>query len=212
MSLALSRLLPEFDRLAAPERKGARTGAPQPAQSASRDERQDWEARLESVRAQAWEEGHQAAETRLAARHAEEISGLVAQHAEQMQQQADQLARNLAAALPERISARAAAVADHLADDVAGLLAPLVEEALRRQMVARLGEEVRAALDLEHAARIVVRGPEIFLAAMRDQLGHDGASVDFVDAETADIELMIDETRLKSRFSELAQAFEEALR
>jgi hypothetical protein len=203
MSLALAQLLPEFD-LPARARPAPRAipHMPQPVEP-------DPDL-IAAVREEARAEGRREAERELSLQHGREIADLEAGHARAMALREAELVRNVAEALPAAIVQRAEELAVRLSAELSDMLAPLIEAELRKTMVTSLAQEIRAALDLETAGRISVSGPAIWLDTIRPLIGEGAETVSFVEADRADVEVSIDETRLRSRFVELSKSFAEA--
>ncbi len=202
MSLALAQLLPEFDLPA--RARPAPKAIPHIPQPVEPDP-----ALIEAIREEARAEGRREAEQELAVQHGREIADLEAEHARAMAAREAELVRNVAEAVPAAISARAEDLAECLSAELSDMLAPLIETELRKTMVASLAAEIRSALDLETAGRIVVSGPAIWLDVIRSILGDKADGASYVEAETGDVEVSIDETRLRSRFADLAKVFSE---
>lgn len=206
MSLALAQLLPEFDMPA--RARVVPDAMPQPKRE--REKRNDPDpALIEAIREEARAEGRMEAERELGRKHASELADMEAEHARAMAAREIQILKNVAEALPAAITERADGLAARLSDEVARILTPLVEDRLRQKMVEALADEIRAALDMEAAEKISVSGPAIWLDVVRTSLAEKAESVTFTEAERADIEVVIDETRLRSRFDALEQSFGE---
>ncbi|MAY62520.1 MAG: hypothetical protein CML29_09935 [Rhizobiales bacterium] len=203
MSLALAQLLPEFDMPARP-RAAAPVDFPQAPKPVQPDP-----ALLAPIREEARMQGRREAEEELAARHASEIADLEAEHARAMAAREAELVKGVAEAVPALIARRSDELAALLSDELAEMLAPVIDAELRKNMVATLADEIRSALELERAGRISVSGPSVWLGAVRSLLGDKAETVTFVETDRADIEVAIDQTRLRSRFDALARDFAE---
>ncbi|TDH38273.1 hypothetical protein E2A64_03915 [Pseudohoeflea suaedae] len=204
MSLALAQLLPEFDM---PARARAIPDAVPQAPREVEKRRDPDPSLIEAIREEARAEGRMEAERELAMKHATELADMEAEHARAMAAREVELLKTVAEAFPAAIAERADGLAARLSDEVARILEPLVEDQLRRNMVEALAAEIRDALDMEAAERISVTGPAIWLDLVQAVLAEKAGSVTFTEAARADVEVVIDETRLRSRFDALAQTF-----
>ena len=202
MSLALAQLLPEFD-LPARSRPAPKeiSRSPQPVEP-------DPDL-VAAIREEARAEGRREAEEELTLAHGRQIADLEAEHARAIAMREAEFVRGVAEAMPAAIAARAENLAEQLSAELSNVFAPLIETELRKKMVAALAEEIRAALELENSGKISVSGPSAWLDAVRALLDGKAAAVSFVEADRADIEVTIDETRLRTRFEALARSFAE---
>lgn len=204
MSLALAQLLPEFHL---PKQRQAILAA----QPANKGASEFDPVKMESVRQEGYLQGQRDAHAELQARHAAEIEELQAIHQTELAAQAARLVDQVAQAVPVAIAARDDRISNQLAEDIAAVLAPIVEESMQQKMVAALIEEIRSALGLGQAEKIMISGPEVWLDAMRATLGADLPAIEFRESESADIDVVIDKTRLASRFESLGEKLREAM-
>jgi len=204
MSLALAQLLPEFHL---PKQRQKILAEHPPKKGALEHD----QSVIDAARQEGYRQGLQEAQAEMVLRHAAELEELQAIHQAELEAQASRLAVGVAQAVPEAIAARAEGLLNQLAGDLVAVLAPIVEENARQKMVAALIEEIRSALDIGQAEKIVVTGPEIWLDAMRATLGSDLPTVEFRESDTVDIDVVIDQTRLSSRFASLGANLREAM-
>lgn len=166
---------------------------------------------VEAIRAEARAEGEAAVRNELEARHASELDAAAARHAEELAALRSELETRAAQSIPQAVEARATEIADAVAGDVAEILAPLVDEAVRGHVVARLAAEIRGILATDNAGQITVTGPEGLVAALGDCLGADAERISVIHSEQFDIEIETDRTLLASRLSDWTQALKESL-
>lgn len=204
MSLALARLLPEFDPPATRHTSAA-------ARNGKNGLSEVDPVLADALREEGRREGRQAATSELMARHAAELEKIHANHQADLEEQAAILVSQIAEAVPAAIAAREERLIGLLTDNIAKVLAPIVEDGIRAKMVAILVNEVRSALDLGQAKKITITGPDLWLDGMRAVLGTDTANLEFVHADAVDIDVVIDQTRLSSRFEILGETLREVM-
>jgi len=132
-------------------------------------------------------------------------------HAAELAALREELETSAATTIPDAIAARSAQIADMLADDIHAVLAPLIDEAVRKRILAGLAEEIREILAIENAAAIRVSGPETLVEALRERVGAASERMTVEPAEAFDIEIDVNRTRFASRLSEWSKALAEVL-
>jgi hypothetical protein len=111
----------------------------------------------------------------------------------------------------ERLSTAMAAAFGELEAGIAGSVARILERflaaALRDQVLAELTETLSGLLAGEHKL-LKVSGPEAFLKVLRQRLGPDRASIEYLPADGLDVSVVADHTVIETRL----QAFLDRLR
>ena len=116
-----------------------------------------------------------------------------------------------ATTIPAAIEARSAEIAELLAGDVEAVLKPLVDETVRKRIIAGLADEVRKILSLENADHIRVSGPEALVNSLCELIGADAEKLTIQHNDRFDIEIEINRTLFASRLSDWSKALAEVL-
>jgi len=165
----------------------------------------------ESIRAEARAEGEAIARSELTKKFEAEHLAIENLHSAELEALRVELESKAAKTIPDAIAARSAEIADLIAGDVEAVLKPLINEAVRKQILAGLADEIRKILALENASRIRVSGPEALVHAFRDQVGVDADRLTIEENDGFDIEVEVNRTQFASRLSDWSKALSEVL-
>ena len=165
----------------------------------------------ESIRAEARAEGEAIARAELTKKFEAEHLAIENLHAAELEALREELETSAAKTIPDAIAARSAEIADLIAGDVEAVLKPLINEAVRKRILAGLADEIRKILALENAGRIRVSGPEALLHAFREQVDIDADRLTIEENDGFDIEVEVNRTQFASRLSDWSKALTEVL-
>lgn len=165
----------------------------------------------ESIRAEARAEGEAIARAELTKKFEAEHLAIENLHAAELEALRVDLETNAAKTIPDAIAARSAEIADLIAGDVEAVLKPLINEAVRKRILAGLADEIRKILALENASRIRVSGPDALVQAFREQVGIDADRLTIEENGEFDIEVEVNRTQFSSRLSDWSKALSEVL-
>lgn len=165
----------------------------------------------ESIRAEARAEGEAIARAELTKKFEAEHLAIENLHSAELEALRVELESKAAKTIPDAIAARSAEIADLIAGDVEAVLKPLINEAVRKRILAGLADEIRKILALENAGRIRVSGPEALVHAFRDQVGVDVDRLTIEENDGFDIEVEVNRTQFASRLSDWSKALSEVL-
>ena len=161
---------------------------------------------LEEVTAQARQEGRAEAEAQfeleLARERAEAEARLAAEREAWLAEEGGRLGTAMPAAFTE-LEAR-------IADSVARILAPFLGTAMRQKMLAELVETLTSLLDGD-AGLLKVTGPSSLLDALKQRLGPQRGSIEYLPAEGADIVAVAEHTVIETRLQSWIDRFQEAI-
>ncbi|MEM5471546.1 hypothetical protein WNZ14_07395 [Hoeflea sp. AS60] len=166
---------------------------------------------IESVRAEARAEGEAIARAELTRKFEAEHLAIETLHAAELQALREEMEAKAAKTIPDAISARSAEIAELIASDVETVLTPLINEAIRNQIISGLAGEVRKILALENAQEIRVSGPEALVSALREQIGADDERIVTRESEGFEIEIDVNRTQFASRLADWSKALAEVL-
>ncbi|MDF1610105.1 hypothetical protein PZ897_18135 [Hoeflea sp. YIM 152468] len=166
---------------------------------------------IESIRAEARAEGEAEARAELTRQFEAEHLAIEDLHAAELVALREELETLAAKTIPDIICARNAQIAEQIASDVEAVLAPLVDQTVRKNLLDVLSGEIRKALALETAEKIHVRGPAELVAALGELVEGDPARLVVHETDGFDIEVDVDNTRFSSRLSEWSRVLAEAL-
>lgn len=166
---------------------------------------------IESIRAEARAEGEAIARAELTRKFEAEHLAIENLHASEMEALREELEISAAKTIPAAIEARSAEIAEVLAADVEAVLTPLIDDAVRKRILAGLAEEVRRALALDNADQIRISGPEALAGALCEQLGADADRLAVEKTDGFDIEIEVDRTLFASRLADWSKALAEVL-
>jgi hypothetical protein len=155
----------------------------------------DTEARIAEAREEGRSEGEQSARE-AAAVEAEQMrqeaeAHLAAERQSWVEQEAEVLKEQLAAAVRQ--------MEDDLAEGVGRILRPFLVEALRRQMVSEMLEELRSMVASREAIEVKISGPADLLAMLKDKLGPLGVAIAYEENEGVDLRVASDPTTIETR-------------
>lgn len=166
---------------------------------------------IESIRAEASAEGEAKVRAELTRRFEAEHLAIEKLHAAELVALREELETLAAKTIPEAVLARSAEIAELIASDVEAVLAPLIDEAVKKNILDGLSGEIRKALTLETAEQIHVRGPEDLVAALSELVGANSKRLVIEETDGFDIEVDVNRTRFASRLSDWSKALAEAL-
>jgi len=166
---------------------------------------------IESIRAEAKAEGEAIARAELTRKFEAEHLAIEALHAAELEALREELETNAAKTIPGSIDARSSEIAELIAGDVEAVLAPLVNEAVRKRILSGLADEIRRILALENAGQIRVCGPEALVDALREQIGAEADRLTIQINDGFDIEIEVNRTQFASRLSDWSKALAEVL-
>ena len=166
---------------------------------------------IESVRAEARAEGEAKVRAELTRKFEEEHLAVEKLHAAEMQALREELEAAAATTIPAAIEARSAEIAELLAGDVEAVLKPLVDETVRKRIIAGLADEVRKILSLENADHIRVSGPEALVNSLCELIGADAEKLTIQHNDRFDVEIEVNRTLFASRLSDWSKALAEVL-
>ena len=166
---------------------------------------------VDAVRAQARAEGEAEAREHLTRQHQLELEAEQARHAAELEAMKAELAALAARTIPEAVAARSGQIAETIAGDVEAVLAPVLDKAIRARILVGLADEIRSILELDHASRICVSGPETLITALRDVMGTEAEKLVITETDGFELEIEVDRTRFASRMSVWAEALAESL-
>lgn len=209
MTAALTRYLKDFSTPAAPLAPVAafelddpfhfEPVAPEPAVD------------LEAERAAAFAEGRAEGEAASDARWEAERERLMAEHGAALIELREEMERQTA----ERMSATLVNLREEVAalveNAVAGVLAPVMEEAIAQAMVTELAELVRAALAAEDVARLTVYGSSHLFEMFSQALGAEAPELRHIETDDLDLSVDINEAVLVTRLSAWAGSLKKVL-
>lgn len=165
----------------------------------------------ESIRAEARAEGEAIARAELTKKFEAEHLAIEDLHAAELEALRAELETKAVKTIPDAIAARSSEIADLIAGDVEAVLKPLINEAVRKRILAGLADEIRKILALENAGRIRVSGPQTLVHAFREQLGIDADRLTIEENDGFDIEVEVNRTQFASRLSDWSKALSEVL-
>lgn len=165
----------------------------------------------ESIRAEARAEGEAIARAELTKKFEAEHLAIENLHSAELEALRAELETKAAKTIPDAIAARSGEIADLIAGDVEAVLKPLIDEAVRKRILAGLADEIRKILALENASRIRVSGPEALVHAFSEQVGIDADRLTIEESDGFDIEVEVNRTKFASRLSDWSKALAEVL-
>ncbi len=203
-SAALLQLLPDF---------GPAPGQDKPAPAAAREPAADARpaADIGQLIAEAVAEAEAALEARLTAAHQAELAAVRQEGADQAKALLDTFGTDIGAVVSGRMDAMAGELAEVIGAAAARSIGAVLSERLQERSLAALSATIAHALDAEDAVRIRVEGPASLFESLAAALGDRAAIVDFVEAPSFDLTVVIGDAVLETRMSEWAAALTEIL-
>lgn len=171
----------------------------------------DLEAERQQAHDLAYDEGRQAAEAAMAAKHAEELAALQEKHAAEMETQRQQFEGGVADYLAKALPELADRVAAELADSAARLFLPMLRNQAERSTVEDLATQLKQALSKEIVEQIRVTGPAHLCDLLRDQLQERGDAIEFTPSDSGDVRVEIGDSLLVTRLSAFSAELEKVL-
>lgn len=164
---------------------------------------------IEAERREAFDEGYREAADFHARRHAEEMETLRETHALQLQGLTDTHESETIWMIHTRFHEMTQAISQTIAEQTLQVLLPVFDEEICRRSIAHLGELVRQALSEASVSTVVVRGPERLYVRLKPLLEIDGMQTRFIESNSTDISVEIDDTVLVSRLASWTRALSE---
>jgi hypothetical protein len=156
---------------------------------------------LEAERAEAHEQGYQAASDALRLEFEKEREALLAAHAEELAALREKLESEAAAVIAARLEQIAALAAQAVSDQTAAVLAPLVDGALAAEAVGEMASLIQAAVLEGDVGTLTVRGPAHLFEQLQEALGPHTPLLRHIESADLDISVDIGETALVTRIS-----------
>lgn len=112
--------------------------------------------------------------------------------------------------LAAQVEAGLARVSAELSEQAAALVLPLVGRVVLREIAADFLVGAQRILELQSAVTVKAKGPEYLLSALKERLEPNGIIVEAAISGQADIELKVDNTRVRTVVGEWLQHIESA--
>ena len=145
---------------------------------------------IEAERAEAFDEGRQAAEAELSVIHADATADLMARHLAELDAMRSRCENEIAAMIAERFTELGTQVATMLSDQAARVLAPVMDETLTNKSVGDLAQMIKQFLGSDESCKIVVHGPASLFAALKAHFSDE--TLVFRHVESADTDLTVE--------------------
>jgi flagellar biosynthesis/type III secretory pathway protein FliH len=156
---------------------------------------EDIEARLAAAREAGHAEGMEAARAEAAAEReqaARDFDELLATERQKW-------ISNEAAVLAEKLTAAVAQMQETLAECVGQVLRPFVVDALRKQMLAELVEQVAAIAASHEGLAMKITGPADLIAGLREKFAALLLAVDYQPGDGVDVHVVAGQTTIETR-------------
>jgi len=166
---------------------------------------------LDTVRREAYAEGHEAAASELSARHEDEMAALATHHEEAMKALRDEHEALLAAILSERLAALTDELSRSVTEATAQVILPFLGEVVARRAVEDLAGALKSALDEGDAGRVKIRGTESMFHRLSAQMGEKAALLDFEMSDAMDLTAEFGSSVLVTRLGAFAAGLEKVM-
>lgn len=166
---------------------------------------------IEAERAEAFEQGRQAATDELQQRFDEEREALVAAHAAQVKLLQDKIDKESFALLGRQINHIAHVLGHSVSDQTAKILTPLVDEAIVAKAIADMAEIIRTAMLDGELGTLTVRGPQHMFEKLKAEFGEPAPLLRHVEAHDLDISVDLGESALVTRMSAWSASLKKVL-
>jgi hypothetical protein len=214
MSMPLARYLKDFSNAAAPP------APPTPAFDMPSADVFDMEfpalpepepVDVESIRREAYAEGHEAGEKAAAERFEVDRQAMEIAHAQALaerdQKLRDEFAALLATKLPEVIEKLSLAVSEQ----AAVALAPVIGEALADKAVKDLADLLQAAIAAGDAGTIEIRGPRLLFQKLQEEMPEHTSFLRHTEDEDLDLTAEFGDAALVTRISAFTASLKKVL-
>ncbi|MBP1842152.1 hypothetical protein J2046_000396 [Rhizobium petrolearium] len=166
---------------------------------------------VEAERAEAYSKGYDAASEELQRRFEEERQAIFSAHAEEMAALRERYETEAAAMIATRLQEIAGLTAQAVSDQTAGILAPLLDDALAQKAVSDMADIIRGAMIEGDLGTLTVRGPLHLFEKLQEALGDPTPLLRHVEAPDLDIAVDIGETALVTRMSAWSASLKKVL-
>lgn len=166
---------------------------------------------VEAERAEAYSKGYEAASEELQRRFEEERQALSSAHAEEMAALRERYETEAASMIAARLQEMAGLVAQAVSNQTAGILAPLLDDALAQKAVSDMADIIRGAMLEGDLGTLTVRGPLHLFEKLKEALGNPASLLRHVEAPDLDIAVDIGETALVTRMSAWSASLKKVL-
>ncbi|MBB4104593.1 hypothetical protein [Allorhizobium borbori] len=165
----------------------------------------------ETIRSEAFAEGHEVATTELTERHATEMAALAESHAAEMAALAEHYEAHVTAMIAERLDVMTEEVARSVTEATAQVLLPFLGELVTRKAIADLAVLLKGVIEEGEAGRIRLRGPESAFRRLAERMGDKVALLDFEESAEMDLTAEIGTAVLVTRLSAFAAGLEKVM-
>jgi hypothetical protein len=166
---------------------------------------------LEVERAAAYAHGHEEASADLKRQWDEDRETLLAEHAKELEALRIKLEVDAAKKIVWNFDRIANSIAQVVSDQTAGVLAPLIEEALITKAVADLADLLRAAMAEGDVGTLTVRGTTHLFEELKTAFGDKTPVLRHIEAVDIDISVDMGETALVTRMSAWSASLKKVL-
>ncbi|PLP56968.1 hypothetical protein CYK37_22230 [Mesorhizobium loti] len=166
---------------------------------------------IDKLIAMAVAKAEDALETKLTAAFADQIEAERRTMAEEARALTEGLGGEIGQAVDQRMQQMEQHLHDLMGDAVARIIGGLLSDDLQKRSLLALEKVIRDTLADNEAARISIRGPLSLYEPLKATLGKRAASLDFAEATTVDLTLVVNETVVETRISEWSAALSEVL-
>ena len=164
---------------------------------------------IEAERREAHEQGYAEAAAYFTTQHEEDLETMKQAHAFQLHGLADAHESETIWMIHTRFHEMSQSISQTIAEQTLQVLLPVFDEEMCRRAIAHLADLVREALADASVSTIVVRGPERLYVRLKPLLEMDGMQTRFIESQSADISVEINDTVLVTRLATWAQALSE---
>ncbi len=163
---------------------------------------------VETIRDEAYAEGHETAERELAEKHRQALEAMEEAHREELaairQKYEDEIAEHISQAFQQMTTAVSGAVEAA----VVRVLSPLIEEKIALQTAAAFASKVAEEIKEGTAVRLQVAGPDRLLETVKTRLAAIDASVDFRETSEIELSFQMGDSVLVTRLAGVVEAME----
>ncbi|SMF43550.1 hypothetical protein SAMN02982989_2125 [Xaviernesmea oryzae] len=166
---------------------------------------------VEAERAEAYAKGYDAASAELRQRFEEERQALLAAHAQETAALRERYETEAAALIAARLQEIAGLTAEAVSGQTAGILAPLLDEALVAKAVSDMADIIRGSMLEGDIGTLNVHGPLHLFEKLKTALGTSTPLLRHIEAPDLDITVDIGETALVTRMSAWSASLKKVL-
>ncbi|MGK6314095.1 hypothetical protein [Neorhizobium sp. DT-125] len=171
----------------------------------------DEQVDVEAERAEAYAKGYEAASEELRQRFEEERQALLAAHAEETALLRERYETEAAGLIAARLQEIAGLTAQAVSDQTAGILAPLLDEALVAKAVSDMADIIRGSMLEGDLGTLSVHGPLHLFEKLKTALGTSAPLLRHIESPDLDITVDIGETALVTRMSAWSASLKKVL-